>query len=127
MHYEFCEIVFGEGPLGLRIYSEDGNPPVKIKSFYSTTTDNEPSRAQRCGLLNRDDIITKIGKLDVSKLSYEDVLRQIIKSKRPVSFIYIYYFLIMCIHTLLNHRYSYDSLEKMQDRLKYLNEQILRK
>jgi hypothetical protein len=83
--YEYCEIVFGEGALGLKIYSEDGNFPVKIKSFYSTTFDSLPSRAERCGLLRRDDVITKIGDLDVSKLSYEDVLRQIVKSKRPVA------------------------------------------
>ena len=84
-YHEYCEIVFGEGPLGLKIYSEDGNPPVKIKSFYSTTFDSSPSRAERCGLLRRDDVITRIGDLDVSKLSYEDVLRQIVKSKRPVA------------------------------------------
>jgi hypothetical protein len=83
--YEYCEIIFGEGALGLKIYSEDGNFPVKIKSFYSTTFDSLPSRAERCGLLRRDDVITKIGDLDVSKLSYEDVLRQIVKSKRPVA------------------------------------------
>ena len=83
--YEYCEIVFGEGPLGLKIYSEDGSPPVKIKSFYSTTFDSVPSRAERCGLLRREDVIIKIGQLDVSKLCYEDVLRQIVKSKRPVA------------------------------------------
>ena len=36
--------------------------------------------------VRRDDVITKIGDLDVSKLSYEDVLRQIVKSKRPVAY-----------------------------------------
>ena len=81
--FDFCEVIFPKGPLGLRIYSLDGNPPVKIKGFYHDHSNDKKSKSAQV-ILKKDDVITRIGRVDVSKLSYEDVLRQIVKSKRPV-------------------------------------------
>ena len=61
------ELTFGEGPLGLRIYSETGSAPVLIRNFYG----DPPTPAERCGLLKPGDRIVRVQDQDVSTSDYD--------------------------------------------------------
>ena len=78
------DCVFGDGPLGIRIFSENGRPPVRIKNFYTASSSTE-NPVRDCGYVAPGMCIVAVQGKNVEHADYEDVLSLILRAKRPLT------------------------------------------
>ena len=79
------EVVFGAGRLGIKIHSEDGLAPVRVKAFIPERESGAAPPVQRCGLVAVGDMILSVGSISVIGKDYSSVLRAIRTHPRPLT------------------------------------------
>lgn len=78
-------VVFGAGRLGIKIHSEDGSAPVRVKAFIPEQDTGMPPSVQRSGLIAVGDVILSVNDGSVVGEDYSVVLGKIRASRRPLT------------------------------------------